>query len=371
MATAAQITKFINQLGRLAIIESNRRTGLGQGFVLPSVCIAQAAIETGWGTSSLMVKAHAYFGIKAGSDWTGKVYSSSTGEVYGGVSQTIYATFRAYDNEGESVADYYNLICSLSRYAAAVSYPGNVRTARDTVTAIKEGGYATDPDYVNKVLGIIDSHKLTDWDALVDADHITHKDNLVAVAKAEVGVSEPSGDDKYIIFYNENVGAQFALDVPWCAIFITYCARKAQVPRTLIPNFASVSYGVDWYRASGGFRDRDSYTPTPGDLIFFHDSYGASHAGIVEAVKNGMIHTVEGNSGDSVQKMEYYPNDETILGYGTYTDGYSDYNYLGILPDKENGKIVIHGTAPWKGAALTYLSSTRPRNADLAKLVKL
>ena len=89
-----------------------------------------------------MTKANAFFGIKAGSSWKGKVYSSKTNECYDGKTYTqITAAFRAYDSPEESVADYYNLICGSSRYAGAVNN-GNAESA---ITAIKNGGYATSP----------------------------------------------------------------------------------------------------------------------------------------------------------------------------------------------------------------------------------
>ena len=56
MATKTQVNNFIKQLAALAIAECNKRTKK----VLPSICIAQAALETGWGTSKLMTKANAY-----------------------------------------------------------------------------------------------------------------------------------------------------------------------------------------------------------------------------------------------------------------------------------------------------------------------
>ena len=75
MATKAQVNNFIDKLSTMARAEYKKRKNAGQKWVLPSVCIAQSALETGWGTSALMVKANAFFGIKAGTDWTGKVRS--------------------------------------------------------------------------------------------------------------------------------------------------------------------------------------------------------------------------------------------------------------------------------------------------------
>lgn len=161
MASKEQVKNFIERLAALAKAERNRR----EKWVLPSVCIAQAALETGWGTSSLMLKANAYFGIKASKSWTGKVYSSKTKECYDGVNFTTEtACFRAYDSVADSVADYFELITGSSRYAAAV----NETDAEKAITAIKNGGYATDPNYVDSVMNIINLYHLTQYDTDVE-----------------------------------------------------------------------------------------------------------------------------------------------------------------------------------------------------------
>lgn len=117
-----------------------------------SVIIAQSVLETGWGQSKIMMKANALFGIKAGSSWKGKVYSSYTNEVYGGVTETEYATFRAYDNIEDSIEDYYKLI--KNNYKKAL----NCDSQRECIESIKKGGYATDPDYVSKIMSIINAN---------------------------------------------------------------------------------------------------------------------------------------------------------------------------------------------------------------------
>jgi len=169
MATNAQIVSFINTLGNLAVKECNRRASAGLGFVIPSVCIAQSAHETGWGTAGLMVKANAFFGIKAGGSWTGKVYTADTWEVADGEAYNTSANFRAYDSLADSVADYYNLIVNNSRYSAGVSYhPDKILSAYDTLYAIWAGGYATDDVYVPNVMNLLNGRDLTQWDAKID-----------------------------------------------------------------------------------------------------------------------------------------------------------------------------------------------------------
>lgn len=180
MATESQITSFIQTFGRLAVAECNRRIASGLGFILPSVCLAQSALETGYGTAGIMTRANAYFGIKAGGSWTGAVYRADTKEVANGVEYNTVANFRAYNSKEESLADYYELTVGLSRYAKAISYgsdPSKWLSARETVTALWKGGYATDDLYVQKIMNMIEPRNMTEWDALItgvseDADPV-------------------------------------------------------------------------------------------------------------------------------------------------------------------------------------------------------
>jgi LysM repeat protein len=132
-----------------------------------SVVIAQAILETGFGSSSLMMKANAVFGIKATKSWKGKVYNSNTKECYDGVSFTdVSASFRAYDSLEESVRDYFKLITGSKRYEKAL----NQISAFECIKAIKDGGYATDPNYVESIMKLIKTNNLTSFD---DTTNIT------------------------------------------------------------------------------------------------------------------------------------------------------------------------------------------------------
>lgn len=174
MATQEQVQVFINKLSSLARAEYLKR----DKWVLPSVCIAQAALETGWGTSSLMTKANAYFGIKA-TGWGGKVFNTRTKECYDGRTYTeINDCFRAYNSLADSVADYYDLICGSPRYASAVCNPN----AQNTISAIKAGGYATDPTYVEKIMSIINKYNLTQYDVRT-AVPTTQKKSIDEIAR--------------------------------------------------------------------------------------------------------------------------------------------------------------------------------------------
>lgn len=126
-------SEFIPTIAPLVQAENKKR-----GYPLfSSVIIAQAICESGWGQSKIMMKANAIFGIKATSNWKGKVYNANTQECYDGVSYTnITACFRAYDNLQESISDYFDLILGLSRYSKAI----NTNSPLECITAIKKRG---------------------------------------------------------------------------------------------------------------------------------------------------------------------------------------------------------------------------------------
>ena len=149
--------EFIEKIAPIVIAENETR----KNPLFSSVVIAQACLETGYGRSSLMMKANAVFGIKASKNWKGKVYNSKTKECYNGSSYTeITACFRAYNSLEESIEDYFDLICRTPRYRKALVS----ETPLDCITEIKNGGYATDPKYVDSILKIIETNNLTKYD---------------------------------------------------------------------------------------------------------------------------------------------------------------------------------------------------------------
>lgn len=158
MISNEKIGNFIKTIGNIAKKESIKRKYSKLNWTLPSVCIAQAALETGWGSSDIMTKANAYFGIKWSPGY--KAYSTVTREVYSGKDVYIEDMFRAYDTLEDSVADYFRLICDSGIYKKAC----NQNDALACISAIKNAGYATDPDYVSAVMSIIHQYDLTKYD---------------------------------------------------------------------------------------------------------------------------------------------------------------------------------------------------------------
>ena len=82
--------------------------------------------------------------------------------------------------------------------------------------------------------------------------------------------------------------------------------------------FAWCPSGVQWFIERGLWQD-SSYTPVPGDVIFFdwEQDGDCDHVGIVEYVEGDYVHTVEGNTSNSVARRTYWLDSNDIYGYGT------------------------------------------------------
>jgi flagellar protein FlgJ len=150
-----QAYEFVQQ-----VLPTIRQAAAAVG-VNPLGMLAQAALETGWGqrmprtadgNSSLNL-----FGVKAGSDWNGARAVADTMEISGGVAKQTRTAFRAYGSIEESVGDFARLLTSSPRYREAVAAGGN---ARAYVESIARAGYATDPQYANKLNEVLNSGTL-------------------------------------------------------------------------------------------------------------------------------------------------------------------------------------------------------------------
>lgn len=147
--------KFVSKLIP-AVLKAYADTG-----VKPSVSLAQAGIESGWGTSGLAKGGNNLYGMKAGSKWKGNIYSASTKEYGSGGSYTIKSGFRAYGSWDQSVQDYVKTMTG-GRYDKALK----ANNYYDAVVAIKNAGYASDPNYVKHITGTITKYNLQALDAI-------------------------------------------------------------------------------------------------------------------------------------------------------------------------------------------------------------
>jgi peptidoglycan hydrolase FlgJ len=143
-----------------AVLPTIQRAAAAIG-VNPLGMLAQAALETGWGrrmprnadgSSSLNL-----FGVKAGGDWAGGRAVADTVEVSGGVATQKRTAFRAYGSIEESVDDFAGLLARSPRYREAIAAGGS---AQGYIQSIARSGYATDPDYGNKLNQVLNGGTL-------------------------------------------------------------------------------------------------------------------------------------------------------------------------------------------------------------------
>lgn len=148
----------------------------------------------GGGQSQIMMKANAIFGIKAFSNWKGKVYNAKTKECYDGATYTnINACFRAYNSLAESISDYFDLIVKSERYRKACV----ASTPLECITAIKNGGYATSPTYINTIMSIINSNNLTKYDVSQEtSNNVSQETNIEELAKRVIKGEFGNGEER-------------------------------------------------------------------------------------------------------------------------------------------------------------------------------
>ena len=132
---------------------------------------------------------------------------------------------------------------------------------------------------------------------------------IVSVALSQVG---NVGGQPYWSWYG------FDGRVEWCACFVSWCANECgYIESGVIPKFAGCVLGSQWFKDRGQWQD-GSFEPSAGQIIFF-DWEGdgeTDHVGIVEKCENGIVYTVEGNSGDACRQKQYAVGSSVIYGYG-------------------------------------------------------
>ena len=158
---------FSNNASQQAFIESVAEgaiEGWNEYGVLPSITVAQAILESGWGSSTLSTQAHNLFGIKG--SYNGNYVTMSTREVINGQSVYVNAAFRAYANNSESVEDHGNFLYSNSRYSNLLGDTSYT----DVAQKLSQDGYATDPYYASSLISLVKTYDLIQLDSIAIAN---------------------------------------------------------------------------------------------------------------------------------------------------------------------------------------------------------
>ncbi len=171
--------------------------------------------------------------------------------------------------------------------------------------------------------------------------------DVVNVAITQVGYHEGDSDDdmhgmskgeRNFVEYNRlygkldnGEGNGYSYGYMWCASFVSWVLRTANVDKKVAGEDVSCAGWVSFFESKGQFKTRESgYTPIAGDIIFYKGSRTSSrsnHVGIVVGCENGVVYTVEGNTGGiaydgdptnggGVARKNYVLSDTYIVGYG-------------------------------------------------------
>ena len=164
---------------------------------------------------------------------------------------------------------------------------------------------------------VFDQAQSTDWSRVRHAEARQNFLSVLEEQKGSTGASVTTGEyfsEWYIGGYGQNPG--WNADTPWCACFVSWALDQCSSDLLIVPKYAHVqdfmaSFPIDRWK---------THAPDPGDIIFFdwveNETKFPQHVGVVTAVENGVVYTIEGNTNGRVATCAYALDDPRILGYG-------------------------------------------------------
>lgn len=167
--SAANLNQSIRNIADLKLLNENssaesfqkkmtqhaQAASLATGIPM-QLMLGQAALESGWGKREIRSQdgtaSNNLFGIKATGGWNGKTVEAVTTEYVNGIKQKRIEKFRAYDSYADSFKDFAHLMRNNARYDNAMANLDNVQAY---AKAMQKAGYATDPNYAEKLASVI------------------------------------------------------------------------------------------------------------------------------------------------------------------------------------------------------------------------
>lgn len=162
-------------------------------FGIPaSIIMAQALLESAAGTSELATRANNHFGIKCTSDWTGKTYLKD--------DDKKDDCFRVYPDASESFDDHARFL-QRSRYQPLFEIA--VEDYAAWAHGLKRCGYATDPNYPQKLIKLIEDYRLDlladkDWTPASNGGQSASKRAVVVTTKEPIRVITSNPEPEYV-----------------------------------------------------------------------------------------------------------------------------------------------------------------------------
>lgn len=152
---------FVTYVSELAVAERYR------AGVPASITAAQAILESNWGRAPIAVAGNNYFGIKCKRSWTGATVLHEDDD-YDAKGRLTRSCFRAYDAVADSFADHSDFLRDRERYAELFAY--DVTDYVAWAHGLRKCGYATDPEYAHKLIGIIERLGLAELDGCTQGE---------------------------------------------------------------------------------------------------------------------------------------------------------------------------------------------------------
>lgn len=181
---------YINEFGPIAVSEMSR-TGIPA-----SVKLAQGLLESDWGRSELSQFAHNHFGIKCGGSWEGQTYYKVDDD-YDKKGRLTESCFRVFEGDEASYIAHSEFLLQNQRYGFLFEYEPTDYKA--WAKGLKKAGYATDPSYPSKIIGVINKYDLTRFDYM-DADGVE------MLASYEEDFFDDNEEGEELLFGEETAG---------------------------------------------------------------------------------------------------------------------------------------------------------------------
>ena len=164
VVTSSLITDYVLQYKDIAM-------GNMQKYGIPaSIILAQGILESGAGRGDLALTANNHFGIKCHKDWLGESVRHD--------DDSSQECFRKYKESAESYRDHALFLVGKNRYASLFTYEKD--DYRAWAKGLRAAGYATDPNYPDKLISYIERYNLHQYDCQVTGKNYKPFNNSIA-----------------------------------------------------------------------------------------------------------------------------------------------------------------------------------------------
>ncbi|ANZ95398.1 hypothetical protein BFC19_08375 [Brochothrix thermosphacta] len=273
----------------LSQIKAGAISGWKKYKVLPSLTGAQAALESGWGSSGLSLSANNLFGIKG--RYNGQFELWPTLEFINGQWVTVNAEFRKYPSWKESMEDHGKFLVENPRYYKVLGEKDYIKATNEIWLA----GYATDPDYPGKLQRTITYNNLTVWDAEAFNDNV----DLTKYYTENPGTIVMKKDDYQYNGVEFNSGTKGKLNKKGTVLKVKGISYSANgTPRLQLSNNAFITaHKSNVLKTTSNINK--FYTDNPGKIVMKIDDYAFSGAEFDDKTrgklyKKGAILNVQG-----------------------------------------------------------------------------